>query len=301
MSNFHETSYTVQRKHIEKKLENQGIDEFLFSIKNKDCVSTQLSLQSLKILKPFFVKDERWLTIGDYYGLEAAYLKENGTIATASDISDAIISKVHELNYIYDYKAINVENIDYADNSFDYVFCREAFHHFPRAYLGLYEMIRVADKAAIIIEPIDILAKMPVLLFVKNILDRINPLLINKFWKNRFSFEFIGNYVFKISEREVEKIAMGIGLPCIAFKPINGDFSHVSNPTHKEIPLNKKAWNKVMRKLKFLDFLNFLTLIPKNSLCCVVFKQAPNKELISKLKKEGYTIIELPKNPYIKE
>jgi hypothetical protein len=44
---------------------------------------------------------------------------------------------------------------------------------FPRTYIGTYEMIRVAGKAAIIIEPIDI----------------INPYLINKVWKNRFSFE----------------------------------------------------------------------------------------------------------------
>ena len=62
---------------------------------------------------------------------------------------------------------------------------------------------------------------MPLLLFLKNVLDLFNPFLINKIWKNRFSWEKVGNYVFKISDREVEKIAMGLGLPCIAFKEMN--------------------------------------------------------------------------------
>jgi ubiquinone/menaquinone biosynthesis C-methylase UbiE len=103
----------------------------------------------------------------------------------------------------------------------DYVFCRESFHHFPRAYLGVYEMIRVAKKGVILIEPIDILSKVPLVLLIKNLCDLVSPTIINKIWKNRFSWETVGNYVFKISEREIEKIAMGIGLPCIAFKEIN--------------------------------------------------------------------------------
>ncbi|MCX7986598.1 MAG: class I SAM-dependent methyltransferase, partial [Bacteroidales bacterium] len=78
------------------------------------------------------------------------------------------------------YRKENAEQLSVPDNSYDYVSCREALHHFPRPYLALYEMLRVSKKGIIIIEPIDILAKMPIILFLKNILDIFNPFLINK-------------------------------------------------------------------------------------------------------------------------
>ena len=62
-------------------------------------------------------------------------------------------------------------------------------------------------------EPIDIGLKMPVIMWIKNLLDRIDVNLINKIWKNRYSFEAVGNYVYKVSEREIEKAAMGMNMP----------------------------------------------------------------------------------------
>jgi hypothetical protein len=190
-----------------------------------------------------------------------------------------------------------VEHINLKESSIDYVFCREAFHHFPRAYLGIYEMIRVAKKGVILIEPIDILSKMPLLLFIKNMLDLINPVLINKIWKNRFSWEIVGNYVFKISEREIEKIAMCIGLSCLAFKEIN-----VLLDTKEDtltVPTDYKLLKKLQRQLSFLIFFSKLRLIPYNTLCSVIFKEMPDNELLNKLKENGYKIIKLPRNPYL--
>jgi ubiquinone/menaquinone biosynthesis C-methylase UbiE len=220
--------------------------------------------------------------------------------AVASDISDIFLQEAKKEGLISDCKVLNVENIELADNSFDYVFCKEAFHHFPKAYIGLYEMIRCSKNAAIIIEPIDIITKMPVLLTIKNILDRFNPILINKIWKNRFSFEVVGNYIFKISEREIEKIAMGMGLRCIAFKRLNIilDFK-IDSSIISETPKNEKYWKKIQRKYRLLDLLCYLHIIPYNHLCCVVFKTQPDTELVNSLKASGYTIIELPKNPYL--
>lgn len=99
-------------------------------------------------------------------------------------------------------------------------------------------MLRVSQKAVILIEPIDILSKIPLLLSLKNFCDIFSPNLINYIWKNRYSWEIVGNYVFKISEREIEKIAMGIGLPCIAFKVIHV-FLTIKQNTY-EVPVNKK-------------------------------------------------------------
>jgi SAM-dependent methyltransferase len=250
------------------------------------------------MLEPFWIKPNSWLTIADYNGLEANFLANKSQKVLASDISDAFLAEAKSEGLIENYQKINVEHIDYSDNSFDYVSCREAFHHFPRAYLGLYEMIRVSKKAAIIIEPIDILTKMPLLLLVKNILDRINPLLINKLWKNRFSFEKVGNYVFKISEREIEKMAMGIGLRLIAFKGINILTNCKENSI--VVPHDRELLREIQRKFRFQDFLCRMKIIPYNNICCVIFKEYPDPNTITKMRDLGYKIIDLPANPYLK-
>ncbi len=300
MNDFKEKSFVSQRINVEKILQDSKEDEYLFGFRNKDCFLYHVRQRTLNgALKPFISEKSNWLTVGDYNGVEANFLIENGQNATASDLSDAVLSEVAKHKYITAYKAINIENITFDDNTFDNVLCKEAFHHFPRPYLGLYEMLRVANKSVILIEPIDILSKMPILLFFKNILDRVNPLFINKIWKNRFSFESVGNYVYKVSEREIEKIAMGINLPCVAFKGANIFSSHKNYPQAKEVPINKKLWNKIISRLKFLDFLSYLTIIPHNSLCCVIFKKMPDEALLERMKKDGFKIILLPKNPYL--
>ena len=56
-------------------------------------------------------------------------------------------------------------------------------------------MIRVAKKGVILVEPQDPLTKMPLMLAIKNIPDRFDPTILQKHWKNRYSFEEVGNCV----------------------------------------------------------------------------------------------------------
>jgi ubiquinone/menaquinone biosynthesis C-methylase UbiE len=269
-----------------------------FLHRNKDCVAYIQNIRTLEMLSPIYACQNTWLTIGDYNGFEAIYFKEKGQKVLATDISEAFLKLVKSENLIDEYKVENVEHLSFAESSFDYVSCREAYHHFPRAFLGLYEMIRVSKKGVILIEPIDILAKMPLLLAFKNFCDIFSPTLINKFWKNRYSWETVGNYVFKLSEREVEKIAMGIGLPCIAFKGINV-FLTIKENTY-EVPTNKKLLAKLNRRLSFKNLLSKLRLIPYNTLTSIIFKEMPSEQLIQELEKNGYTVMKLPANPYLK-
>ena len=268
-----------------------------FTLRNKDCVGYILNIRTLEILKPLLDEKHTWITIGDYNGFEAQYFQEHNQSVIASDISDVFLKEAKAEGLIEEYLKENVEHLSLNDNSIDYVSCREAFHHFPRAYLGLYEMIRVSKKAVILIEPKDILSKMPFLLFMKNVCDLFNPFMINKIWKNRFSWEAVGNYVFKISERDVEKISMGIGLPCIAFKDINVVLNIKEDASVS--PTNYKLLNKVKRKLGFLNFLGKLRIIPYNTLCSIIFKEMPDEATIKKLKDSGYQVIKLPVNPYL--
>lgn len=295
-----ELSYQAHTNNLRSKIGEK--EERLFCIKNKDCIAYQIIKTTLDILQPFLNEKNNWLTIGDYNGLEANYFLNQNQNAVASDIADIFLQEAEKEGLIKNFKIINVEKIDYPDEAFDYVLCKEAFHHFPKAYLGLYEMIRCSKKASIIIEPIDIITKMPLLLFIKNVLDRINPMWINKIWRNRFSFETVGNYVFKISEREIEKIAMGMGFPCIAFKRINLKLDlKLDKSVLLQTPMDERAWKKVQRSIRLINIISYLKIIPFNHLCCVVFKTRPSDDIRKSMSKLGYVIIDLPANPYLKK
>lgn len=272
--------------------------ERFFPVLNKDSFVYKVIQRPLEDLLPLCKTQNSWLTIGDLQGFEAHFLNDKKQHAVASDIGSELLEQAQKLGVIQQFEIVNVENIKFEENSFDYVMCKEAYHHFPRAFLGFYEMIRVAKKGAILMEPIDPIASMPLLLFIKNILDRINPNLINKVWKNRFSFETVGNYVFKLSERDVEKMAMGIGLSCLAFKGIN--------VSYKQLPdeiMNSKyepaTHDKYERGLVFKNILCKLGIIPYNLLTAIAFKIKPTIQEREDLKARGFKIIDLPENPYI--
>ena len=288
-----------ERNHQDSFLKKDN--DYFFTLKNKDCVAYKMGLRYLEIIQPLLKESNTWLTIGDCYGFEAKYLIEQNQNAVASNISDMFLKEANEQSLINDYMKINVENIDLEEDSFDYLLCKESFHHFPRAYLGLYEMIRVAKKGVVMIEPLDVLSKMPLLLFLKNLCDCFNPYLINKIWKNRFSWETVGNYVFKISEREIEKIAMGMGLACIAFKGLNVRVAPIpakwGDPY--KVPLDEKLYKKLQNRLAVWNLICRMRIIPYTSLCILVFKEKPQKELLNELRKNRYKVIELPVNPYL--
>ena len=293
-----DSNYQAQETNIIKMASEK--EQVLFHIKNQNCAAYKLISEPLEFLTPFFDPSKTWLTVGDYNGLEANYLLQRNQNVIASDLSDAMLKEAKSDGLIREFSKQNVERLTYNDNSFDYAICKEAFHHFPRAYLGLYEMIRVSKIAAVLVtEPIDILSKMSLLVWIKNICDKINPLFINKIWKNRFSWEPVGNYVFKISEREIEKIAMGIGLPYIAFKRYDNFKSHEKIVGLYDVPINQGLYRKIKMKLALRSFISSVGIIPHSSLCCVVFKEQPSEKVIRGLKESGFITIQLPKNPYL--
>ncbi len=241
--------------------------------------------------------NNKWLTVGDGKGMDAHWLESKGLDVEASDIAPNILKKSFEQGYIKKYSRQNAEKINYEDNTFDFVLCKEAYHHFPRPYIALYEMIRVATIGVILIEPLDIGIQMPAIIFVKNILDRINPNLINKVWKNRYSFETVGNYVYKVSEREMEKVAMGINLPYVAFKGLN-DYYSVDLDFYQPTT-NTAIFSKVKRKIWIRNIFCKLGIIPYQLLSSIILKKEPTPELREKLLKDGYKIVKLAKNPYV--
>ncbi len=281
---LHENQYNIKGNSLERLSDKESIDFWRHN-------------RMYSILNPLLTKNESWLTVGDGLGTDANWLIDHGISATATDISDSALKKAHQEGYINDYKKINAEQIDIIDDSYDYILCKEAYHHFPRPYIALYEMIRVAQKGVILIEPADIGVEMAPIIVLKGILDRWNTSWINKIWKNRYSFETVGNYVYKISEREIEKVAMGINLSHIAFKGINDYHSYkidLSQPMS-----NKKILNHVKRKIAIKDLWSKMGLIPYSLKVAIIFKKTPTDKTLNELSNKGYKVIELAKNPYI--
>jgi len=241
-------------------------------------------------------KDESWLTIGDAYGFDAGYILKMGSHVTASDLNTDFLSIAKKEGLIQHFSAQNAEQLSYPQNTFDYLLCKESYHHFPRPYAALYEMIRVAKKGIVLIEPQDPVSRMPLLLFLMNVLSGFKGLTA-KVWKNRFSYEPVGNFVYKLSERELEKFAAGLNLPLVAFKGINPNFYFKGAETSLRSYRNKEFRSIYLRK-KLTDFAVKLRLIPSQVLSAVVFKELPEDQLLKKLEKSGYRLIYIPKNPY---
>lgn len=239
------------------------------------------------LIAPIANANEQWLTVGDCTGIDAAFLKRQGAKATATDLHDKILTTIKAQGHIDNFDVQNVEKLTYADDFFDFVCCKEAYHHFPRPAIGFYEMLRVSKKGLILLEPNDINIDFAPLVFLRNLLDRFNTQLLRKFWKNQYSYETVGNFVFKISVREIEKMTAALDLPCIAHKGLN------SMPSLRWKSPARQKFGKAI-----YDTFSKLGLLPYQHLSCIVFKQKPDEKTIAALKKEGYKVNFLPKNPF---
>lgn len=239
-----------------------------------------------------FDKNAKWLTVGDgNYGHGANHIISHNGNALATDISTPLLEEAKKIDYIKVFSKENAEKLSFENNEFDYSFCKEAYHHFPRPMVALYEMLRVSKKGIILIEPNDAFTG-------KNKLREILRLVKKMFGKNitRHEYETVGNYKYTISRREIEKVALGLNYKCIAFKGINDHFIDGDN---EEIKENGPKFNKIQKKIKIQNFLCKLGLTDFALLTAVIFKNTPDKEMLNEMEKVNFEVIHLPSNPYI--
>lgn len=240
---------------------------------------------------------QQWMTVGDgNFGLDAKHIMEMGAEALPTDISTERLAYAQQTGFIPAYAKENAEALRFADGSFDYVMCKEAYHHLPRAPYGLYEMLRVARKGVVLIEPQDLLVQAPLLMGLANVLDRVHPRLLHRLWKNRYSFEEIGNFVYKLSKREVEKVASGLALPAVAFYPLNDRYVASWSEQPRE---GSSGLRKLKAFLGLANLLSWLGIVPHNKLIAVLFKEVPTAEEVKRLQQAGAYVRYLPKNPYL--
>ena len=232
-----------------------------------------------------------WVTIGDgRFGSDAYFLIRHGINTMATSLTDNTLTIAKRHGFIHEFKSINAENIALPDNSYDYVLCKEACHHVPRPPIAIYEMLRVAKKAVILIEPQEENSK--------RLLRRPKDLIKKVVRKQKSTlFEPSGNYIFRISHHEITKMMTAIGYPTMATKRLN-DFYHPRLADKKYALL---SFQTLATKLAIAvqDALCFLKMLDFGLATIILFKVSPTANLVSVLKKHGYRVNSLPRNPYL--
>lgn len=142
------------------------------------------------------VDDRRWLVAGCGSGDDLWYLTRRFRADwTAVDISEAAVEMTTAAYPQVHGMVADLERLPYGDRAFDVAFCASTLHHLPRPLMGLYELVRVAREAVILIEP-------------------------NDSWLTRLAtavgaaqeYEPSGNYVYRFGAAEMTRVARAASL-----------------------------------------------------------------------------------------
>jgi SAM-dependent methyltransferase len=233
--------------------------------------------------------ESTWLTIGDgRYGSDAFVLRARGADVTASSLSDVMLTIAHQRGYIQRYRTENAESISQPDDSYDFVLCKQSYHHFPRPAIAFYEMLRVARRAVVLIEPIE--GKARLLDWAKQVFKKLIR------GDQTVEFETSGNFLYRVSVREVEKMLTALGSPCIAVKRFN-DFFHprLASQTNRGLSPGRVA---TRAGILAQDFFCSVRLLNYGLATIIAFKIDPGIEVSQALKHQGFEFSRLPRNPY---
>lgn len=255
-------------------------------------------LRMLDFAACFSQEDCTWLTIGDYHGHDSMMLKEYGiSDVVASNLNSSVLKLGQEAGHIDNFLTINAETISLEDNSFDYILCKEALHHMPRPMLAIYEMLRVARKAVILIEPQDKVIDLPIvrdssywfevngnnISFGSKANNQTLSTQMIDWWEDGLS-----NYVYTISKREIRKICCGMGLPAYSVKGFNDFFE--PNWASQPATDDSEGFIKTQEQIKLWDYVCSMSGKPSSYLTAILFKHVPQPDISLKLQNSGYAL-----------
>jgi ubiquinone/menaquinone biosynthesis C-methylase UbiE len=291
---FHETSYRYHRDHwkaITESNEWRRLIESWFDKTTADYWRHRRMYEAAQYLAAS--KNDRWLTVGDgQYGLDSVRLREVGvTSVLPTDIADATLRDSKSRGIIDDYRVENAEHLSFADRSFDNVFCKEAFHHFPRPFLALYEMLRVAKKSVVLVEPQDQISSP-----LRQAIFAVRKLMRRQRHFDQHRYEDSGNYIYSISEREIEKACLGENLPCVAFKGLTD--LYVKGGEFEPATLFSAKFLRMRAVILLHGLLVRVGFSRHNVLMCCIFKEPPSLDLRDCFEANGWRLVDLPRNPY---
>lgn len=234
--------------------------------------------------------DATWMTVGDgSYGSDAYFIQQKGVDVLATSLTDASLRIAHEKGFLNKFAAVNAEQIPYADHSFDYVLCKEAYHHFPRPAIAFYEMLRVARKGVVLIEPYD---------GPKRLMDLVKEPMKKLLWgkSQTIHFEPSGNFIYRVNPKEMGKKLAGMGYAAIAYKT----FNDIYLPRFGKSKTGASGGYLATRLAILLqDTLCAFRLLNPGLVTLVCFKHMPSEPLLRGIKQSGFPVEKLPLNPYI--
>ena len=288
--NFSDKSYNSHEQHY-KNFKGNSLEVELQSIEEGRTLDSWLNKMKYDSIVPLLneFSDEKWVTIGDgKYGRDALMLKSmtsSNVDILPTDISPFLLEKAKSAKAINDFAVINAEKMDLKDDSFGVSFCKESYHHFPRPYMALYEMVRISKKAIILIEPFD--------QFPKNIFQKI----VGLFKKRMEEFETSGNFIYTPSKNELYKFCSALQLPLFAIKSMNGHWEN--GYQYKNMDEHKFQFFKLRFIVGLKNILTKIGYKKPGKVAIVIFKNEPSEQLKKQLLIKGYKMFKTPKNPYL--
>jgi len=144
--------------------------------------------------------NKRILIAGCGCGIDAHYLKKfykPGSVCF-TDIEAIAMEKSRSVFFYESFVLVNNEQLAFKDNAFDYVFVAASLHHLREPVRGLYELLRVARHALIVIEPNDT--------WLTRIFEKLG-------FAQEYEVEH-GNYVYRFDKRGVSKINKALFFRC---------------------------------------------------------------------------------------
>lgn len=316
MNSFVEKSYDAHRRHLALKNLHSlraGADQDMANGFRHD--------RMLAYTKAFHVPGDSWITLGDGLGADAHYLETHLPEArvTATDISGDLLPLAYKEGLVQNYAIENGESLSFADDSVDWVLIKEALHHFPRPYAGLYEALRVARKGVVLIEPNDPwltndqyfegasfglmrrylnLAWSQAKLSMKKALGRPVRLAYDyTFSFPGMTFESVGNFLYTFSRREFEKVGCSLGLPSFAVSTLCDVYIGPGDPLYTED--RRLLLQRVQERIAEQERLASQGMYRPNILVFAYLKQAPTAPLTASLQAAGMQIVDFPVNPYL--
>jgi len=279
------------RRHARHETEQAGQGRLPSCFTQHDTVDAWRHRRMHELLLPLIQAEPgaTWLTVGDgSYGSDAYFLQQQGLDVTASSLTDHSLRIAAEKGYLKKYAAVNAEHIPFEDESFDFVMCKEAYHHFPRPAIAFYEMLRVAREAVTLIEPFD---------GPNRILDLLKQPAKKLLWgaEETIHFEPSGNFIFRIQPKEVGKMLTALGYSALAYKTFNDLYL----PRYGNAKTGMTQGH-VMTRLGIVlqDAVCRLRLLNPGLVGLICFKQRPSDTVTRALRRTGFTLHILPVNPY---
>lgn len=288
MNTSYKSSY---QKH--KVLEDEMLDKFPSIISDPDSIDC---FRHYRMFTPLVTEiisrfpDSSWLTVGDgRFGSDSIYLRKLGAkkIHTSS-LTDKSLQIAKSNEWIDEFSCQNAEDLSFEDDSFDFVLCKESYHHFPRPPIAFYELLRVSRLGVVYIEPFR--SRYSPLRGVKKIFKLITKRI------DHGEYEPAGNYIFRLDIGEFVEYGRALDLPCIWYRLFNDAY-------HPKLFGNGTPDFKQRLGFKFLvgiqNFLCKLKLLGYGSVSCAVFKVDLNRNKLGNLGSKGIKEIKLGRNPFV--